>query len=211
MILDLGTIDYQEAYNIQRELVVKRRLNEIDDSLVIAEHPTVFTIGRSGSRRNLLADEKYLSIKGIEVLDVDRGGDITLHSPGQLVVYPIINLNGRVMDLHNYLRDLEGSTIGFLKRYGVTGSRIKGATGVWVGERKTAFIGIAAKGWVTYHGASVNISNDLELFSMINPCGMRNIKVTSLIEILGREIDMREARKILLAEFCGAFGLEGAG
>ncbi len=204
MILDLGMIDYEAALKFQRELVCKRRVQEIDDCVLIVEHPPVFTIGRSGSRQNLLVGEEYLSEKGINVVDVDRGGDITFHGPGQLVSYPIIDLKERIKDLHNYLRDLEEVAIGFLKKYDVIGNRIKDATGVWVGDRKIAFIGIAAKDWVTYHGMSVNVNTNLEFFSMINPCGMKNIKVTSLKEILRREIPMYEAKKVLLNEYCSA-------
>lgn len=208
MILDIGLIDYSDALKLQQELVAKRRSGQITDSILILEHPPVFTIGRSGSRNNLLADEGSLAGKGIKVLDVDRGGDITFHSPGQLVSYPIINLKNRNKDLHAYLRDLEEAAISFLKKYAVTGTRIKGATGVWVEGRKIASIGVAAKDWITYHGLSININNDLGFFSMMNTCGMKNIEVTSLKNILGRQISMYEARKKLLGELSSLFGLE---
>ena len=206
MILDLGVIDYSDALKIQHDLVNKRISCKIPDSVLIAEHPNVFTIGRSGSRKNILVDEKFLTARGVRVLDVDRGGDITFHSPGQLVVYPIIDLKGRVRDLHNYLRELEETIISFLKKYFVKGSRLKEATGVWVDNEKIAFIGVAAKDWITYHGLSININNDTRFFSMINPCGIKGLEVTSLAEITRQAIPMYEAKNIFLGEFNRIFG-----
>lgn len=206
MILDLGLIDYAEALKIQREFVSRRRLNEISDSILIAEHGSVFTIGRSGSRKNLLVDEGILKKEGISVLDVDRGGDMTFHGPGQLVAYPIIDLKGRGKDLHNYLRELEEAAILFLEKYGIAGKRIKDATGVWVDNKKIASIGIAARDWITYHGLSININLDKKFFAMINPCGMKGIEVTSLKEILAKTIPMQEAKKLFMGEFDNVFG-----
>ena len=208
MILDLGTIDYLASLKIQHELVDRRRLGKISDSVMIVEHPPVFTIGRSGSRKNLLVNEEELSKQGIKVIDVDRGGDITFHSPGQLIIYPIFDLRNRTKDLHRYLRDLEEVAVSFLNRYGVKSRRIPQATGVWVADDKIASIGIAAKDWVTYHGLSININNDTSFFSMINPCGIKNLKVTSLKTILEHEVNMYAAKKILLSEFSKIFGLE---
>ena len=206
MILDLGTIDYEDALKIQHGLVNQRRLGIISDSILILEHPPVFTIGRSGSRENLLADESALIQKGIKVIDADRGGDITFHGPGQIVSYPILDLKNRSMDLHRYLRDLEEVAISFLKIYGVRGSRKKEATGVWVDESKIVSIGIAAKDWITYHGLSVNVNVDTGFFSMINPCGFKDLKVTSLKDILSRRLPMREAKDKLLDELKNMFG-----
>ena len=206
MILDLGVVDYQEALKTQREFVNKRRLNEISDSIIIAQHPPVLTIGRSGSRDNLLVKENFLTGNGIKVIDVERGGDITFHGPGQIVSYPILDLKNRSMDLHRYLRDLEEVAISFLKIYGVRGSRKKEATGVWVDESKIVSIGIAAKDWITYHGLSVNVNVDTGFFSMINPCGFKDLKVTSLKDILSRRLPMREAKDKLLDELKNMFG-----
>ena len=210
MILDMGLIDYVEALKIQRELVIKRRLGEISDSALIVEHPAVFTIGRSGSRENLLVGEDFLKARGIGVIDADRGGDITFHSPGQLVIYPIIDLKAGVRDLHKYLRALEEVAINFLQRFSLEGRRAAGATGVWIADKKIVSIGIAAKDWVTYHGMSININNDTSFFSMINPCGMRGLKVTSLKEVLAREIPRADAKRICLNEFNEIFRIEEA-
>lgn len=201
MILDLGMIEYEEAWKIQRELVAERRLGRIEDSIMVVEHPAVVTIGRSGSRKNLLVEEDTLIKDKIRVMQVDRGGDITFHSPGQLVAYPVIDLKKRVRDLHNYLRGLEGIIIAFLEKYGVKAVRRKEATGVWVKDEKIAFIGVAAKDWVTYHGLSININNNTGFFSMMNPCGMEGLKVTSLGRIIKRAVPMAEAKKMFLREF----------
>ena len=201
MIEDLGIVDYDKAYAIQKELVARRKVGEISDSIILAEHKPVFTIGRSGHRDNLLVDEIYLRKLGATIVDVDRGGDITFHGPGQLVAYPIIDLKTRGKDLHRYMRNLEEVCINFLADYKVKGERAAGKTGVWVGGEKIASIGIAASDWVTYHGAAINIGCDLNFFSMIHPCGMRGIRVTSLKKILDRDIIMAEAKDRFVEHF----------
>ena len=208
MILDLGLVDYEEAYRTQRELVACRKLGEIDDSLILAEHEPVFTIGRTGSKDNLLVDEATLTARGIKVLHVDRGGDITFHGPGQLIAYPVIDLKHRCGDLHRYLRYLEEATIGFLKRYGLAAGRIRGKTGVWIAGRKIASIGVGASNWITYHGLSVNVNVDLAFFSMIHLCGLKGISADSLQRVLGRKVDMEEAKRHLLASFNKVFRFE---
>ncbi len=195
MILDLGVIDYEEAYRIQKDMVNRRKLGEIEDSIIVAEHPSVFTIGRTGNKANLLADEDSLKRNNIKVLRVDRGGDITFHGPGQVVLYPILDLKTRGRDIHLYLRDLEEAVIIALENYSVVAKRISGRTGIWVGGEKIASIGIAASNWITYHGLSLNVNVDLAFFSMIYPCGLRDIKATSLARILGRELAMAEVKE----------------
>jgi lipoate-protein ligase B len=194
MISDLGLIDYEDALRIQKEWVARRRLQEIEDSCLIAEHPAVFTIGRAGSLDHVLTPEDILRNAGIRVIPVDRGGDVTFHGPGQLVIYPIIDLSRKVMDLHRHLRDLEEVAIRLLGEYSVAGSRIAGKTGVWVDGAKISSAGIAARNWITYHGLSINVNVDLSFFSMIYPCGMKDVKVTSLKAILKREVSMSEAK-----------------
>ncbi|MCX5686834.1 MAG: lipoyl(octanoyl) transferase LipB [Candidatus Omnitrophica bacterium] len=189
MIIDLGLIGYTEAYGIQKELVNKRRRREIGDSLILAEHPPIFTIGRLGSIENLIKNN------GVTVLRVDRGGDITFHGPGQLVLYPIVNLKDNALDLHKYMRLLESAAITFLRQYSVEAKKIEKRTGVWVDGKKIASIGIAASGWVTYHGMSVNLNVDLEYFSMIYPCGMKDVMATSLDRVIGRKISIEDAKR----------------
>lgn len=205
MICDLGLTDYEDTYRIQKEFVTRRKLGEIEDSLLITEHTPVFTIGRVGNPENLLVDEASLVSKGIKFVRVDRGGDITCHMPGQLVVYPVIDLKPRGRDLHKYLRDLEEVAIKFLQRYGIMACRFEGRTGAWVGGKKIVSIGIGASDWVTYHGMSINIRNDLHYFSMINPCGMPEARAISMEAILGKDIDMNEAKLIIIREFYRVF------
>ena len=205
MILDLGLIDYEECYRTQRELVARRKLGEIDDTLILAEHNSVFTIGRTGTRESLLVDEEYLRQKGIKVLSVDRGGGITFHGPGQLVVYPIVGLKDGWRDLHKYMRNLEDVAIKFLKRYSVRSEREPGRTGVWVSGKKVASIGIGVSNWVTYHGLSVNIKPDLEFFDMIYPCGLRDVKMASLRCLSEQDVSMEEAKDAILLDFDNVF------
>jgi len=207
MIIDLGLIDYEDCYKVQKEFARRRKLGEVEDSQIVAEHKPVFTIGRTGRIENLLEDEEALSCRGIKVLRVDRGGDITFHGPGQVVIYPIMDLKQRGRDLHRYLRGLEEVAIRFLEGYSITGSRLEGKTGVWTGGKKIASVGVAASDWVTYHGLSVNINTDLSYFSMIYPCGMRNARATSLAEILRREIPMQEAKAGLVSSFNKIFAI----
>jgi lipoate-protein ligase B len=190
------------------ELVSRRKLGETRDSLIITEHRPVFTIGRAGHKNNLLVSEAVLEAQGIKALKADRGGDITFHGPGQAVFYPIIDLKERGRDLHRYMRDLESVAISFLNGYGVIAERLQGRTGIWAGGKKVASIGVGASNWVTYHGMAVNINVDLGYFSMINPCGMKGARMTSLGEILGGPVPMRAATERLLSSFRKIFGME---
>ncbi|MCD5401500.1 lipoyl(octanoyl) transferase LipB, partial [candidate division NPL-UPA2 bacterium] len=179
-VFPLGLLDYQKAWDLQRELVGKRLRKEINDTLLLVEHPPLFTIGRGGNRRNILISDKHLEEKGVSVYEVDRGGDITYHGPGQIIGYPILALNEHGRDVHLMLRNLEEVIIGLLSGYGVEALRIPGYTGVWVGKEKIAAIGIGVRRWITFHGFCLNVNPDLDYFSLINPCGLRGKKVTSL-------------------------------
>ena len=207
MILDLGLIDYEECYRIQKDLVRQRRLGEIEDSLILADHNEIFTVGRTGEMDNVLVTNDVLFASGLKVLRTDRGGDVTYHGPGQLIAYPIIDLKSASGDLHAYLRDLEEAAIRFLDIYSVRGERIADKTGVWVAGKKIASVGVGASNWVTFHGLSININCDLHFFSMINPCGMKDVEMTSLARIKGEAISMSEAKKYLLENLKGVFSL----
>ena len=198
MVLDLGRIDYEECYRIQKDLVRKRRLGRIEDSLILAEHNDVFTIGRTGDMANVIVEYDKLLSCGIKVLRVDRGGDVTYHGPGQIVAYPIVDLKASGRDLHRYLRDLEESAIRFLGDYSVCGERVENKTGVWVSGKKVASVGVGASNWVTFHGMSVNINCDLKFFGMINPCGMKDVEMTSLEEVKGRAVEISEVKTGIL-------------
>lgn len=207
MIADLGVIDYEDAYLVQREFVARRKLREVDDSVLLAEHNNVFTIGRTGKKENLLVSEDALKAGGVKVLRIDRGGDITFHGIGQLVAYPIIDLGSRGKDLHRYLRDLEQTVIMCLKYIRIPAYRMEGKTGVWSGGGKIAAIGVAATNWITYHGLSLNINTDLSFFDLIHPCGLKGVKTTSAGKILARHIDPEEVKHIILQCFNKIFGV----
>lgn len=207
-VIDLDTVEYAKIYNLQKNLVRIRQLGLIYDSLILVEHPPIFTIGRKGSRTNLLISEDGLEKRGLELLETDRGGDITFHGHGQLVLYPVFDLSSRKKDISLYIRMLEEAVIRFLWRYNVTGHRIQKATGVWIdNETKIASIGIGVSKWVTYHGLSVNINTPLHYFDMIRPCGLKPCKIISLSSILGRDIDIDEAKKGLIEIFKDLFDI----
>ena len=190
-ILNLGFKDYAETYDIQKNFVKDRQQNRIPDTLILVEHPPVFTIGKRGSRENILVSEEKLLKEKIKIYETDRGGDITYHGPGQIVGYPIIDLKSYDRDIHLYLRNIEEVIIKLLETLGIKARRIKGMTGVWVGGKKIASIGIGVSKWVAYHGFCININPNMAHFSMINPCGL-NKPVTSVEKQLQGKMPGRE-------------------
>jgi len=207
-VLDLGLISYEKAYYLQKKLHEFRREGRIDDVLILLEHEPVVTMGREGKRDNILVSDELLQSKGIRVFEIDRGGDVTLHCPGQLVGYPILDLRIHGKNIHKCLRNLEEVIIRSLKVYGIDGQRIENHTGVWVGGRKIASIGIGIKGWVTFHGFSLNINSDLSYFSLIRPCGFESRTVTSMNEILGRPVEPKDFRHQLIEQFAEVFNIK---
>ncbi len=191
--LDLGLIEYRKAYALQKE-AVDEVIAGGPERIFFCEHPAVFTLGRLADERYILTPREELKRRGISVLSIDRGGEVTLHAPGQMVVYPILDLKRRGKDLHEYLRRLEGAVIEFLKSYDVAAARNPGKTGVWVGRKKIASIGVGVKKWISYHGLAVNINTDLGLFSLIKPCGL-DVDMTSLADIKGQAMDFAIARQ----------------
>jgi lipoyl(octanoyl) transferase len=200
-----GRVPYAEAWELQRALVRLRKNDEIPDTLVLLEHPPVFTVGRAArDASNLGAGEEYLRSLGAEVFWSDRGGDATFHGPGQLVGYPILLLRDR--DTHGYLRRLEAVLIRALADYGLEGWHHPEYTGVWVGERKIAAIGVKfSSGWITSHGFALNVSTDLSWFDRITPCGIPEYGVTSLERELGREVPMAEIEEKVVGRFRDVF------
>jgi len=182
-VVRLGQVPYRDAWDLQRHLVAQRQADHGADTLLLLEHPPVYTLGRRADRANLLLDEPALARRGIEVVEVDRGGDITYHGPGQLVGYPILRLAG-TRDVVDYVRVLEEALLRSLARFGVDARRIDGLTGVWVGEEKIAAIGVrvASRG-VTSHGFALNVDPLLEHFTGIVPCGIRDRGVCSLASL----------------------------
>lgn len=201
--LDWGRTRYAEALARQVEMVARRNAGEIGDMLVFTEHEPVYTLGvRRGAEQNLLWTADMLRARGIEVHPTTRGGDITYHGPGQVVGYPIVNLAPR-KDLHAYLRFLEDVLIAAVARHGLAAGRNPGKTGIWIGRRKIAAIGVAVKKWTTYHGFALNVNTDLSHFAGIVPCGISAADgtVTSLQAELGRAVDPDEVKQALAAEF----------
>lgn len=202
-ILDWGRTRYEPAWRRQEILVAQRMAGEIGDTLVFTEHEPVFTIGlRSGAESNLVWAAEELAARRIEVVKTNRGGDVTYHGPGQIVGYPIVSLERR-KDLHAYLRLLEQVMINAVGCFGLAASRREGKTGIWLGTRKVAAIGVAVRRWVTYHGFALNVNPDLAHFGGIIPCGIRATDgtVTSLQAELGRELDLNEVKKVLADQF----------
>ncbi len=206
-IYHLGTISYKDAMDIQFKLLEKRINKEINDSLLLLEHPSTITIGRSGKRSNLLISDSYLKSRNIEFFETNRGGDITFHGPGQIVCYPIIDLDDRTKDVHKYIRDLEEIIIETLKEFDVEGQRIDGLTGVWTKGCKVASIGVGIRRWTTYHGFAINVNTDLDLFDLIIPCGIADVEMTSIKRCndLEDKIEMDSVCKIIIEKFINEF------
>jgi len=198
-VTDLGLIDYDQAYRLQQQAVETVMADGID-RLFLCEHPPVFTLGRLAREDHFLAGQDFLKEKGFQIRHIDRGGEVTLHAPGQLVAYPVLDLKKRGRDLKRYLYRLEQVAIDFLKGFDIMSERIEGKTGAWVGPTKIASVGIGVKKWISFHGLAVNVNTDLELFSYIRPCGL-DVAMTSLREIKQQNIDRGQAKQIFLSVF----------
>ena len=212
LIVELGLIDYGDAWSLQKRLIAARKADAIEDVLLLCEHPHVITLGRNGKREHLLASEHVLKQKGVELHATDRGGNITYHGPGQIVGYPILNLGAIRRDVVWYVRMLEEIMIRTTAEFGVSAGRLGGKTGIWVRaaatEEKLAAIGVHISRWVTSHGFAYNVSTDLRFFDLIVPCGIADSKATSLEKILGRSIERKEIAPQLVKQFGEAFSLE---
>ena len=181
LVLDLGLRDYAEALSFQRDLAAARLAGRIaQDVLVLVEHPPVITLGRSSKAAHLLASPEALAARGVALHEVERGGDVTFHGPGQLVGYPIVDLTGHKQDLHWYLRQVEEVLIQAVGTLGLHADRNPGKTGVWTGGRKLASIGVHARQWVTWHGFALNVTTDLSYFDLMVPCGIADVTMTSV-------------------------------
>ena len=207
--VSLGHLGYLEALELQRSLARDRISGAIpQDLLLLVEHPPVVTLGRSSKQKHLVASPEFLQSKGVELFDVERGGDVTFHGPGQLVGYPIIDLKRHRQDLHWYLRKIEEALINSLDDYGIPGERNTAYTGVWTRGKKIASIGVHARDWVTWHGFALNVTTDLSYFDLIVPCGIDGVVMTSIARELGSEdISMQDADDRVTARFAEAFDL----
>ena len=205
MLIDWGTRDYADAWRAQLELVAARQADQAPDTLILVEHPHVITLGR---RRE--AQRNVLTPGDIPIFEIERGGDVTYHGPGQLVGYPIVKLDGDERDLHAYLRNVEQGLIDACGELGLSAMRNPGWTGAWIGPRKVASIGIAVRRWVTLHGFALNVSTDLSRFAAINPCGLDAQVMTSLAAELGRAITVDAVKPIVARHVGRALGREFA-
>jgi lipoate-protein ligase B len=211
VVQDLGRREYAEVLELQRSLCRRRMDGEItEDILLLVEHEPVITLGRSTRVPSLLLPRAELERRGIGVFEVERGGDVTYHGPGQLVGYPILDLRQHREDLHWYLRHLEAALMGALAALGIEAGRNPGLTGVWTRGRKIASIGIHVKQWVTYHGFALNVSTDLSYFDLIVPCGIQGVVMTSVAQELGRTdttATWKDTREAVVEEMGRTFDL----
>jgi len=206
----LGPTPYAQGLRLQEALVNARAEGRTGDWLLFPDHPPVLTVGRGAAPGGLIADRATLESRGIEVFEVARGGDITWHGPGQLVGYAICDLAQQERDLHRFLRALEAALMDVLAGYGIQSARVPGRTGVWVGERKIASLGIAVRRWVSYHGFALNVAPDLNQFDLIHPCGLRGVRMTSIAELLGeRAPAFAEVRERVAAAVARRLGHDG--
>jgi len=224
IVHDLGLVDYQDALDYQLQLFnqiidtkLKNRKNntkiETDNHLIFVEHPNVYTLGKSGDINNLLLNKNELDDKKIQFFNTNRGGDITCHGPGQIVCYPILDLDNFFTDIHKYLRFLEETIIRTLNDFGIVSERSQNETGVWIDSdlvfsRKICAMGVKASRWVTMHGLALNVNNDLSYFENIIPCGISNKSVTSIQKETGRNISLNQVTKIITQHFIEIFSAE---
>jgi lipoyl(octanoyl) transferase len=204
----LGVVDYAAGLELQREKVSARKAGAIPDTLLLLEHPHVYTLGRNARREHVLVSAEFLKSRGAEVFETDRGGDVTYHGPGQLVGYPIIDLTRHRRDIAWYMRTLEEVFIRVASDYGVEAGRLPGATGVWVGSEKLVAMGVHISRWITSHGFAFNVNTDLRYFDWIVPCGLRDKGVTSLARLLGRRREIDEVASRVVETFGRVFGVE---
>jgi lipoyl(octanoyl) transferase len=205
----LGTVPYGLALELQRDLARRRIAGQIDeDVLLLLEHPPVVTLGRTAKETHILWSPERLRERGVETYEVERGGDVTFHGPGQLVGYPIFDLKRHRRDLHWYLRQLEEALIVALANVGIEAERSRGYTGVWTHGRKIASIGVHARDWVTWHGFALNVTTDLSFFDLIVPCGIPQVQMTSVTREVGGDVTMDEMSGAITRAFAQVFQLE---
>ena len=205
----LGLVPYAIALELQRDLARRRIAGEIDDDiLLLLEHPPVVTLGRTAKEAHIVSSPERLRARGVEVHEVERGGDVTFHGPGQLVGYPIFDLKHHRRDLHWYLRQVEEALIVALRELGIEAERHTGYTGVWTQGRKIASIGVHARDWVTWHGFALNVTTDLSYFDLIVPCGIPQVQMTSVAREIGGHVAMDRMGDVVSRAFADVFGLD---
>lgn len=209
-LVRVGRMAYGEAWDLQKQVGARVMAGDLPDTVLLVEHAPVYTLGRAahGSLDNLLWDEGQRRAEGIELYEVDRGGDITYHGPGQLVGYPILDLGRYGRDLHGYLRNLEEVLIRALGEFGISAGRLPPHTGVWIGTEKVAAIGVKASHWITQHGFALNVDPNLAHFTGIIPCGIQDKGVTSMRRLLNRAVTLDEVQPVVERHLADVFDLE---
>ncbi|MGO8735625.1 MAG: lipoyl(octanoyl) transferase LipB [Terriglobia bacterium] len=205
---NLGVVDFVDGLRQQRERVAARKSGVIPDTLLLLEHPHVYTLGRNAKTENLLISVEQLAARGAQVFEIDRGGDVTYHGPGQLVGYPILDLAKHQRDIAWYMRSLEEVLLEVAGDYGIQAGRLAGAPGVWVGNNKLAAMGVHISRWVTSHGFAFNVNTDLRYFDWIVACGLHDKGVTSLQKLVGRPVEMEEVAGSVVRHFGRVFAME---
>ncbi len=204
-VYQLGTTTYRDVLTLQQQLQAQRRAGGGEDALLLTEHRPVLTLGRSHPEPNLRVDLKVVTDQGLEIVQTERGGDITYHGPGQLVAYGIIDLKGWGCDVLDYVNGLEEAVIGVLADWGLRGDRLPQARGVWVGGRKIASLGLNVRRWVTMHGVAFNVAPEMGPFALINPCGMTGVEMTSLSTEMGKPVGMAQVAESFVFHFGRVF------
>lgn len=204
----LGVVEYAEAHRLQRALQSLRISGEVEDCVLLLEHPAVLTLGRAAKREHVLASDETLRARGIAVHEVGRGGDVTYHGPGQLVAYPILDLNPNRRDVRKYVWSLEEAMIRTCADFGLSAVRITGLNGAWVGDRKIGAVGVRISRWVTMHGLALNANSELDDFGLIVPCGIRDKEVTSISKELGRDVRVSDVMEPLAHHFAALYDTE---
>ena len=205
-VLDLGLMEYQAAWDIQKEVAEEVIAGGLD-TLILVEHPPVLTLGANFHEENLLLLREEILARGVQIVRTDRGGDVTYHCPGQLVMYPIFDVARHGKDLHKWMRDLEETQIRVLAGFGLIGRRFAPHTGAWIGDLKAAAIGVKIRKWVSLHGIALNCANELKDFELIVPCGIQGYGVTSLSQELGRTVTLEQVKPVAIDAFSQVFGL----
>lgn len=209
-IIDLGRRGYQETWDLQKSLHQQRVENNIPDTLLLVEHEPVITMGKNGKETNLLLPIKLLKDRGIEFYHIERGGDVTFHGPGQLVGYPIFNIRQGLTGIKPFITRLQETIIHVLRDFGIAAVQREKLIGVWTDRGKICSIGIAVQHWVSFHGFALNVNTDLQYFQLINPCGLAGVRMTSMCEILNREVDLAAVKVQIKNHFQEQFLNKGA-
>jgi lipoate-protein ligase B len=207
--IDFGRIDYQEAWELQSNLIAARKARILQKDIVLfLEHPPVFTLGRRGGRECLLVSEKFLEKSGVQVIQVERGGNITFHGPGQLVVYPIVDLQTARIKIVDFVGGLEEVMLRTAAHWGIAAERNAANRGIWVGPHKMGSIGIAVRRGISFHGLALNVQTDLTPFSWIQPCGLKDVGMTTMQQETAQKLSMQQVRTVLKAQFEKVFGIK---